>query len=197
VNSRCTLHATSRIHDRRHCHRQLPTVANDFNIACFESVKLKNAIEILGCGIPFGFENFQIPCSSLSLSLSLSFSLSLSLSLLSLIPNIGVSVYIIHLPWIAVYNFRAAICAAIRSSSACECISGTIFLGAPVEGSGIFPSVSSVRDCAKFSYAPYTEKLHLENGLLLFSIELHHSLWLLLIEIHSLFVKRFTYWITV
>jgi len=188
VNSRCTLHATSRIHDRRHCHRQLPTVANDFNIACFESVKLKNAIEILGCGITFGFENFQIPCSSLSLSLSL----------LSLIPNIGVSVYIIHLPWIAVYNFRAAICAAIRSSSACECISGTIFLGAPVEGSGVFPSVSSVRDCAKFSYAPYTEKLHLENGLLLFSIELHHSLWLLLIEIQdTLFVKRFTYWITV
>lgn len=50
-----------------------------------------------------------------------------------MIHDIGVSVYVMHLPWIAAYNFRAAICAAARSSSACECISGAIFSALPRE----------------------------------------------------------------
>lgn len=135
----------------------------------------------------------------IALSLPPSLSLPSSLPLLSLIPNIGVSVYVIHLPWIAVYNFRAAICAATRSSSACECISGTIFLGAPAEGGSVFPFAIVRNSAARL--IPRNYILRTGSTVLLFPIELHHSLWLLLIEIQDIpFVKRmprFMYWITV
>jgi len=103
------------------------------NTVRFESIKLKSAIEIpshFWCGISV--------CREISRSFLFFFPSSPSLIL-----DIGVSVYVMHLPWIAVYNFRAAICAATRSSSACECISGAIFSCAPADEAGVFPSVSS------------------------------------------------------
>lgn len=88
----------------------------------------------------------------------------------AVILGIGVSVYVMHLPWIAVYNFRAAICAATRSSSACECISGAIFStllergdgGEREGGRGHLPSVSSVAIVRNSAARLTTEKLHLE-----------------------------------
>lgn len=78
--------------------------------------------------------------------------------------GIGVSVYVMHLPWIAAYNFRAAICAATRSSSACECISSAIFSAFPREDEEKRRLSERFirRDCAEFSTS-HLEKLHLES----------------------------------
>lgn len=88
-----------------------------------------------------------------------------------------------HLPWIAVRNFRAAICAATRSSSAYECISGAIFSRASAKEAASFRAFHPPRLCGIQLRA-----LHLRNYILRTGpspLQLHHSLWLSLIEIQD------------
>lgn len=112
--------------------------------------------------------------------------------------GIGVSVYVMHLPWIAAYNFRAAICAATRSSSACECISGAIFSAFPREDEekkrAVFPSVSSaaiVRYSAPRTSRNYISRATRWEGTP--SSKLHHSHGCHLLKFKTpapLYVKR-------